>query len=152
MMDKWKRLFGPPAAGPLLHRVGEAAETGGYRVVIEEVLDPFLPTGGARPAEGLRPVAILVRVENHGSVEPLGYRASQWRIYDTEGFAFEPTSLEPWVRRPHLPEGFLNAATHVKGWISFALPEGSRVARGQFFIGYLSGKPVDFDLREESCD
>lgn len=129
-----------------LGRLGEETEVGAYLVAVE-AFGPFLPSGGAKPEEGLAVFAAEVAITNPSGAEPLNYRTGQWRLYDERGYVFEPVSSGAAIaRKPSLPEGFLVPGTHVRGWVTFAVPIESRPARVQFFTGYLTAKVADFAL------
>lgn len=137
-------LFKKTPVRPLLHALGEKVCVGEYAVTVEHA-GPFVPGGGARPEEGLEVFAVRVELVNASHEPSLNYRSNQWKLYDAEGFAFEPV-WGPTNRQPRLSEGYLTPGTNVRGWITFHLPAGAVPGRVQFFTGYLSGKAADFAL------
>lgn len=140
------QIFRTPQVHPVhhVHPLGEHARSGDYAVTVEQLIDDFLAADGALPAEGRRLVAARVALVNVANAQGLAYGPSRWMLYDTEGYAFEHESRSALACDPRLPSGFVALGARVRGWVTFSVPRSAVLSHVQFFVGYLSGCPVDF--------
>lgn len=119
--------------------MGKSGEVFGVRV---EEVQPYVPMQGT-VEEGTKLITFLIYLQNVSAKEQ-SYRTGQWKLYDKQGFVYEPVGSGSLRAKPDLPEGFLMPQGEVRGWVTFQVPVSMVPHKIQFFQGYISGGAVDF--------
>jgi hypothetical protein len=97
-----------------------------------------------------RVVYAEVEYRNTG-LEQLSCRRSQWVLFDSDGYSYDPKSESALFgghdRPPLADERFMTSGMKVRGWIAFVIRTPARLERLQFLTGHLTTKTAEFLLK-----
>jgi hypothetical protein len=120
---------GTPSPAPAL--VGQA-EMPQWVFTVQAFQDPYAGelTRPAEPEPGIRYIGAEVVIENQ-SDQPLDFATSDVRLRDEQGVEYAASSAvigaEPKLVSQNLPDG-----ERTRGWVWFAVPEGSAITELRF--------------------
>jgi hypothetical protein len=127
-------LIGSNRIAPGNARLGEASEVGGYSLVALNVEDPAPATVLFQAQPGLRLVAVEIEVSNV-SGDRLSVNILNSSLVDVDGFVYAPRLG---AHTGELLATDISTGQRVRGWVAFAIPEGSTMESVKYQLSVVS--------------
>ncbi|MCW3085836.1 MAG: hypothetical protein JWP12_3202 [Bacteroidetes bacterium] len=131
-------------AAPIKFTVSQPMQLGAFIVTLAKSSEYKTNNEYTQPSEGMRFYCINVEYSNPTSDLILDANPLQWKLYDSEGYAYEMAIADS--KEPELKMASINPGNKLKGWITFEIPKDAKPVKVQFQPDMVNSSNVEIDL------